>query len=122
LLQGEKRGIDMVQLRLAAYAVFATAGLVLPWIYGIQWVAAGGNILNFYSFFHDSFVPNGAAAFVTIDLLISWFTFLVFVLPESKRVGTPNGWIFFVLASTVGNCFAFPLFLFFRERRLAEMG
>jgi Terpene cyclase DEP1 len=120
----------MREVRKGLYLALCAGGTLLAWYHGVQWIAqwtaAGGNLLNvpafFFNFFRDSFVPNPAASFVTVDLIGSWFTFLVFVLPEAKRLGMRHGWAYFVAASTIGTCFALPLFLYNRERRMAETG
>ncbi|MCA8977472.1 MAG: DUF2834 domain-containing protein [Planctomycetes bacterium] len=117
----------MENLRQNAYLVLAVAGLLLAWYHGLQWTMAwldeGGNLLNqaafFGDFFGDAYTANHAASFITVDLVGSWFAFLVFVLPEAKRLGMRFGWGYIVAACTLGNCFAFPLFLFNRERALA---
>ena len=118
----------MSEVRKYLYLGLSIAGLVLAWSHGIpwtmQWLADGGNLLNIPAFFHDFFVdayvPNHAASFITIDLVGSWFAFLVFVFPEAKRLGMRNAWAYFLAACTLGNCFAFPLFLFNRERALSR--
>ena len=118
----------MTTIRQTLYLILAIGSLVLAWYHGIQWTIEwtnnGGNVLNqaafFVDFFGDAYAPNSAASFITIDLIGSWFTFLVFVLPEAKRLNMRFGWGYFIAASTLGNCFAFPLFLFNRERALAR--
>lgn len=117
----------MGQIRQALYLILAVLGLVWCWWNGamwtMQWLDNGESLLNvkafFLDFFTDAYQANHAAAFVTVDLIGSWFTFLVFILPEAKRHGMRFGWAYFLAACTLGNCFAFPLFLFFRERALA---
>lgn len=105
--------------RHLALAVVALASLPLTWYWGYQWVAAGGNILNIFSFFTDALKAGPAAAFITIDLLACWVAFMIWVVADAQRIGLGRrrGWGFFAL-SFLGTCFAFPLYLIVRERYL----
>jgi uncharacterized membrane protein len=105
------------------YIVLALFGLVTTWMHGFAWMAAGGNILNLYSFFHDAYVSGDAAAFLTIDILIAWGVFMIWVVGDAKKIGlgAGKGWLFVAL-SGLGTCFAFPLYLVLRERHLAQTG
>jgi len=113
-------------IRQTLYLALAFVGLIWAWSNGlpwtIDWFLEGPSPLNlplfFYEFFNSAYVANPTAAFLTVDLLGAWFTFLVFVLPEAKRLQMSHGWLYFLIACTLGVCVAMPLFLFFRERLL----
>ncbi|OAO00761.1 hypothetical protein A8B75_17820 [Sphingomonadales bacterium EhC05] len=110
-------------LRHVLYILLAFFGLITSWIYGIAWIADGGNILNLYSFFRDAFVSGNAAAFLTIDILVAWGVFMIWVVWDAKKIGlgASKGWLFLAL-SGLGTCFAFPLYLVVRERFLERAG
>jgi hypothetical protein len=101
------------------YIALALFGLVTSWMHGIAWITAGGNILNLYSFFRDAYVSGSAAAFLTIDILVAWGVFMIWVVGDAKKIGlgAGKGWLFLAL-SGLGTCFAFPLYLVVRERFL----
>ena len=109
-------------LRHICYALFAVLSLVFAWYYGIAWIAEGGNLINLPSFFIDSFHSGNAAAFLTIDIAIVWFVYMIWVVPDAIKIGlgARTGWLFLLL-SFLGTCFAFPLYLIARERRQARI-
>jgi hypothetical protein len=102
------------------FVVAAVASLVSVWMHGFAWMAAGGNLLNLPSFFIDAYKSGPAAAFLTIDILVAWMTFMIWVVSDARKIGLGArwGWIFVGL-SFLGTCFAFPLYLVLRERHLA---
>ncbi|WP_068076024.1 DUF2834 domain-containing protein [Novosphingobium lentum] len=105
------------------YVVFAVASLLAVWPHAFAWMQEGGNILNLPSFFIDSYRSGNAAAFLTIDIVVAWITFMIWVVGDAARIGLGArwGWIFLAL-SFLGTCFAFPLYLVMRERHLARQG
>lgn len=109
-----------MMIRHAIYAIAAIASLIWAWSYGFTWAAEGGNLMNLPSFFIDSFNSGSAAAFLTIDILVVWGAFMLWVIPDAQRIGlgTKTG-VIFLLLSFLGTCFAFPLYLIRRERHLA---
>lgn len=113
----------MTNLRHAIYGLIAFASTVAAWCHGIAWVQEGGNLLLLPSFFLDAYRSGSAAAFLTIDILAAWIVFMIWVVPDAARIGlgAGKGWLFLAL-SFVGTCFAFPLYLIARERRLARSG
>lgn len=110
-------------LRHAAYVIIAAAATVGAWWHGVAWITQGGNILNLPSFFLDSYRSGSAAAFLTIDILAAWAVFMIWVVPDAKRIGlgAKTGWVYFAL-SFIGTCLALPLYLRARERHLAAVG
>jgi Terpene cyclase DEP1 len=101
------------------YATLAFISLAWAWMWGMQWMAEGGNLLNLPSFFIDAYTSGSAAAFITIDIVTAWAVFMIWVVGDAKRIGlgARMGWCF-VAISFLGTCFAFPLYLIFRERHL----
>lgn len=111
------------KLRHTVYVIIALAATAGAWWHGFAWIAQDGNILNLPSFFIDSYRSGSAAAFLTIDILAAWAVFMIWVVPDARRIGlgAKTGWVYFAL-SFIGTCFALPLYLRARERHLASSG
>ena len=50
----------------------------------------------------------------TIAILAAWY----FIYNESKKLDMKYWWVYILLTCGVGFCFALPLFLYFRERKI----
>lgn len=111
----------MAAVRHALYVAIAVVSAVTAWWHGIAWVGEGGNLINLPSFFLDAYRSGSAAAFLTIDIVAAWAVFLLWVVPDARRIGLGawTGWLYFAL-SFAGTCFAFPLYLVARERHIAR--
>jgi drug/metabolite transporter (DMT)-like permease len=68
--------------------------------------------------FADQAVESTIAVLALADLLVSGVIFLIWSRIEARRVGVDPWWPF-VVALAGGLCFAFALFLGYRERRVA---
>jgi hypothetical protein len=68
--------------------------------------------------FADQLFPSTVAALSFADLVACFAVFLVWMPREAARAGIRRWWPF-ALATLGGLCFAFPLFLCFRERTFA---
>lgn len=110
-------------VRHGFYILIGIAALFLTWPHAIQWVQAGGNVLDPFSFFGDAIKAGGTAAFLTFDLLVVWIVYMVWVVGDAKRIGLGAkwGWIFLAL-SWIGVSMAFPIYLVVRERFLERQG
>ncbi|WP_297615364.1 DUF2834 domain-containing protein [Nocardia sp.] len=106
-------------VRHALYVLVGIGAVVLTWPYAFDWMRAGGNILNPIAFFGDAFAAGGTAAFLSIDMLITWAAFIVWVVTDTTRIGMGPKWgALFVALSYIGVSMAFPLYLVARERFL----
>jgi hypothetical protein len=106
-------------LRHALYLVAGVAAVLLTWPHAFDWMRAGGNIVNPIAFFGDAIAAGGTAAFLSIDMLIAWAVFMVWVVVDSSRIGLGRKWgVFFVILSYIGVSLAFPVYLVVRERFL----
>jgi hypothetical protein len=105
------------------FVVIAVVSVIAAWMHGFAWMAGGGNLLNLPSFFIDAYKSGSAAAFLTIDIVVAWLTFMIWVVGDARKIGlgARMGWIFVGL-SFLGTCFAFPLYLVLRERHLDAAG
>jgi hypothetical protein len=106
-------------VRHALYLLAGLAGLLLTWPHAFSWMSDGGNIMNPIDFFGDAIDAGGTAAFLSIDMLVAWCVFMVWVVTDSARIGmgAKRGWLF-VLLSYIGVSMAFPVYLVTRERFL----
>jgi Terpene cyclase DEP1 len=66
--------------------------------------------------FTDQIFSSTIAALTFADLMMCAVVFLAWLPREAARMGIRRWWPF-ALASLGGLCFAFPLFLYVRERR-----
>lgn len=109
----------MKQVKHGVLILISLASLPIAWSHAWDWMQVGNSILNLPSFFIQPYQMGGAVAFLTLDILVVWAAYLIWVVPDAKRIGlgAKIGWLFFFL-SFLGTCFAFPLYLVVRERYL----
>lgn len=110
-------------MRLSAlqvfYAAAAAVGIVVTWYFNIQFMAEHGGF-SLTAFIADNYV-NAASISISNDLLVVVAAFTVWSFFEARRLQMRHWWTYIVLAFLVAIAFAFPLFLFMRERRLAVL-
>ena len=99
------------------YLVLAILGAVIPYYFF-------ASFLLVYSFdfqlFFQQLLANNVAKFFVMDLIIATIVFWIFVIREARRVNLNNSWLFIIFTLVIGLSFAFPLFLYFRERKLEK--
>lgn len=103
--------------RQIVYLVLAGLGLLLTWTFNLRFMQESGGAFDAVAFVKAGYA-NPAAASLSNDLLVALATFLVWSFAEARRLRMRHWWVFPVLCFGVAFAFAFPLFLFFRERRL----
>lgn len=103
--------------RQIVYLALAVLGLVLTWTFNLRFMEQSGGAFDAVAFVQAGYV-NPAAASLSNDLLVALTTFLVWSFAEARRLHMRHWWAVPVLCFGVAFAFAFPLFLFFRERRL----
>jgi hypothetical protein len=108
--------------RQAIYLVLSALGAILTWKNNLEW-AAGLEVTGpaaLAQFWRDAFATPVSAS-LAWDILIAGTAAFVLVLVESRRLGM-RWWplLYLVLGNLIAAAFAFPLFLFFRERRLSQ--
>lgn len=103
----------------AVLLLLGVGSLFVVWPFAFDWMRGGGNIMNPVSFFTDVYELGGAPAFLTVDIAVAWLAFMIWVVPDAKRIGLGAGWGWaFIGLSYLGTCFAFPVYLVVRERHL----
>jgi hypothetical protein len=102
------------------YLALAVAGGVLPWLANLDYMREYGS-----SFDIGVFVAlanaNPAAQSLSRDLLVGASAITIWMVIESRRLAMRHLWLVLLSSVTVAFAFAAPLFLFLRERRLAEL-
>lgn len=98
------------------YLLAALLGTALPLSFFARFLAAHGPDPRL---FLAQLFANNVSAFFGTDVIISAAALLVFVYSEGRRRGMKNLWAYVACTLLVGVSLGLPLFLFFRERRLA---
>lgn len=97
------------------FLIAAILGTVLPLSYLAPFLMTHG--LNLPLLFRQLF-QNNVSAFFGTDVIVSALALLPFVFVEGRRRGMKHLWVYVLGTLLVGVSLGFPLFLFFRERRL----
>ena len=104
-------------IRHAIFIALGVAAFLLTWPHAFDWMREGGNILNPVAFFGDAIAHGRTAAFLSLDILFMWLTYMIWVVFDAHRIGLGYKWgIFFLLFSYVGVSLAFPVYVVVRER------
>lgn len=99
------------------YLTLCFLGLILPYWQFVPWLLQNG--LHMSLFFRQLFA-NRISAFFGMDVFVSAATLLVFMRIESSRLRIAGRWQPVVALLFVGVSLALPLFLYMRERNLAQ--
>jgi len=97
------------------FLILAIAGAALPLSYFVPFVLANG--LDLPLIVRQLFQTNISACF-GLDVIISALVLFAFVFSEGRRRVMKHLWVYVVCTSLIGVSLGFPLFLFFRERKL----
>ena len=88
----------------------AAIGLVLPWIWNIQWFLAGGSVAP--QVFWPAAMANALTTAITLDVYLAAASFSLWVLWE-RRVRRPG--LVVLACFGLGLSFALPLYLALRR-------
>ena len=109
------------RLRQGLYLGLSASGVLFTWWNNLTWMAATtveaeAAVLQFW---RDAFA-TAIGRSLAFDIIIIGTAGLILVIAETRRVGMSRWWpiLYFFLSNFVAAAFAFPLFLFFRERKL----
>ncbi|MCP9792061.1 DUF2834 domain-containing protein [Vulcanococcus limneticus Candia 3F8] len=102
------------------YLALAIAGAVLPWLANLEFIRLSGNAFDLALFVAQA-NANPAAQSLSRDLLVSASAVTIWMVVESRRLGMRHLWLVLLSSVTLAFACAAPLFLFLRERRLAEL-
>ncbi|HAA13511.1 MAG TPA: hypothetical protein DCE41_18185 [Cytophagales bacterium] len=96
------------------FLVLAILGTVVPYWHLISFLSMHGINL---SLFWQQMMGTPIAAFFSWDVILSSVALILWILPESKRLGIKHPWLFILFNFTVGVSLALPAFLYARERK-----
>lgn len=99
------------------YLVLSVAGAVFTWYFNLQFIALSSGDFNIMAFIQGG-MANPAASSLTMDITIAAITGLTWMTIESRRLGIKHLWFYYIATFGIAFAFAFPLFLFNRERAL----
>jgi hypothetical protein len=99
------------------YLLLCLLGLALPYGAFIPWLLNNG--LDLIQLFQLASV-NNISAFAWLDVLVSAVVLFGFILIEGKRLQMKTLWLPIIATCSVGVSLGFPLFLYMREKKLAQ--
>jgi lysylphosphatidylglycerol synthetase-like protein (DUF2156 family) len=99
------------------YLALAVLGAALPLSQLFPFLAAHGLDVPLL---HRQLFSNHVSAFFGLDVIVSAFALFLFVGVEGRRQRMKNLWVYVLCTLLVGVSLGLPLFLFFRERKLAS--
>ncbi|NND73114.1 MAG: DUF2834 domain-containing protein [Rhodothermales bacterium] len=98
------------------YLTLAIVGFALPNIFFLWYVQSNAWHLDFDAATAALFGNRLVFAFVA-DLLVASLVFFVWMFREARKLAISHAWIFVLLTCFFGLSFAYPFFLFIRQRR-----
>lgn len=101
------------------YLCLAIVGIMYTWYYNILYFQSVDNA-SFVGFFQDAQM-NFAGKSFGADLTVVVFTFFVFLISESLRLKIKYWWLLIPLTFLIAVAFTFPLFLYFRQKKLEAL-
>ena len=104
---------QVIYLGLAVIGGFAT------WYFNIQFILQSGGSFGIIDFINGG-MANAASSSLTVDVFIAATAGFTWIIVESKKIGMQKPWLYVVLGCFIAFAFAFPLFLFMRERHLQK--
>lgn len=97
-----------------AYFTLSAVGLITAWVFNGLAVMQSQDYLG-------AWFGTAVDWVLSADLLIVAIAVAIFMIYEGRRLGIKHVWVIIALSSITAMAFTFPLFLAFRERRLAAM-
>lgn len=100
------------------YLVLSILGLALTWYYNVKFMGTGGGLWEFIQAPAVSYATQSLA----FDLFIATIAGSTWMVAEGRRLKMKHSWIYIALSFVIAFAFAFPLFLFNRQRVLERNG
>jgi len=115
------------RVRQVIYAALTVVGFIWTNYYLVQFTVAtkgeftAANLLNFdLPAFVEQVWANPASSFVAVDLTIGLLLVITFMVTEGRRLKLRVWGLYIALMFLISFAFGFSLFMFVRERKLAE--
>jgi hypothetical protein len=99
------------------YLTLAVVGAVLPYSQFLPWLMKHG--LNVPMLFTELFATN-VGAFFGLDVIISAIALIAFIRREGSRRNMRKLWLPITATCLIGVSCGLPLFLYLRERQVAN--
>jgi hypothetical protein len=101
------------------YLLFALMGLTIPWYFNLQHIMNSPDILTPAEFFRQC-TTTPLSSSITFDLLIGATPAVAWMVLEIRKLKMKFLWLYILGTFLIAFAFTFPLFMFFRELKLAE--
>ncbi|MEM9482069.1 MAG: DUF2834 domain-containing protein [Cyanobacteria bacterium P01_F01_bin.116] len=112
------------RVRQAIYAAMTLAGALWPGYFLAQFIKATKDSADSLPFDLPAFIEqvwaNSASSFIAADLTIVLVLAIAFMVTEGRRLKIKFWGIYIPLIFAISFAFGFSLFMFVRERKLAE--
>lgn len=102
------------------YLALAAAGAILPWLANLSFIQDYGASFDL-GLFISLANANPAAQSLSSDLAIGATSVVIWMIVESRRLQLRGLTWVLLSCATIAFAFGAPLFLYLRERRLAEL-
>ena len=101
------------------YLAIAILGILSTGYYNLQFflTESDTSVTNFIHLATTTFPAQSIGA----DILVVVLAFFAWYIPEAIRLKMKYWWVFILLTFMVAIAFSFPLFLYFRERKLESI-
>jgi hypothetical protein len=99
------------------YLILCVLGTVLPYSQFFPFLVEHGfNV----ALFIDQLFANRISGLFGFDVIVSSIVLWVFVITEGRRQQMKHLWVYLICNLTVGVSLGLPLFLYIRERKMAQ--
>jgi hypothetical protein len=103
------------------YLAIAIAGVATTWSYNLLALQELGAAFTPQSFILVGFQGSPLLGSLASDFWVGSLASLIWMVSEGRRLHMPRIWLYVVLTFGIAWAFALPLFLFMRERHLAQV-
>lgn len=100
------------------YLFFAILGLIIPWYFNLQHILYSGIPFSVTEYFRQG-TATPLASSITSDFFIATVPAMVWMLLEIRKLNMKYFWLYVLGTFLIAFAFTFPLFMFFRERKLS---
>jgi hypothetical protein len=100
------------------YLALAILGLCATWTYNTLWMLQVQRVITLQEFVAVGFQGSPLLGSLASDFWVGSLAAVTFMIVEGRRIALPRLWLYIVLTFAIAWAFAFPLFLFMRERYL----
>ncbi len=100
------------------YLFFSILGLFIPWYFNLQHILYSGIPFSVAEYLRQG-TATPLASSITFDFLITTVPAMVWMLLEIRKLNMKYFWLYVLSTFLIAFAFTFPLFMFFRERKLS---